>query len=234
MKHIIIDQKGNMNYHRSGDFHSLFGIVKENDMKPGIVKSNLGKDFIVFNANFSDELDHIKRGPAVMHPKDIGVIISNTGIGVGSNVVDAGSGCGKMAICLARVGCNVTTYERNEEFYSISKKNIEEMNMSIVIKNKDIYEGIDESDLDMINLDLLEPWNALSHVSKSLKSGGFLVCYLPNITQVMKLISELKNDFYLWKVSEILEREWNVNDLKARPNNQMLAHTAFLVFIRKI
>ncbi len=41
----------------------------------------------------------------------------NTGIGVGSKVVDAGSGSGQLAISLARIGCEVTTYEQREEFY---------------------------------------------------------------------------------------------------------------------
>ena len=106
--------------------------------------------------------------------------------------------------------------------------------LKVEIKNKDIYNGIDEKNVDLITLDLLEPWRALSHVLSSLKSGGFLVCYLPTITQVMELVKNLDNNFYLWKISEVLEREWTVDNLKVRPNNHMLGHTAFLAFARKI
>ena len=86
----------------------------------------------------------------------------------------------------------------------------------------------------MIHLDLLEPWKVIPHTKDSLKSGGFIVCYLPTITQVMEFVKHLDISFYLWKVCEVLEREWTVDNLRVRPKNQMLGHTVFLVFVRKI
>ena len=59
----------------------MFGLIKEKDIKPGIVKSNIGKEFLVFDANFSDNISNIKRGPAIAHPKDIGLIIKNSPFG---------------------------------------------------------------------------------------------------------------------------------------------------------
>ncbi len=232
---IIIDPEGNLHYYKKGDFHSHFGFIKEKDIKNGLVKSNLNKEFIIFEANFIDNLNRIKRGPAIAHQKDIGNIISTTGIGLKSNVVDAGSGCAHLSSYLARIGCKVTTYEINPEFYKIAKENIETLQLKIKIKNQDIYQGINEKNLDLITLDLLEPWKVLKHAEKSLKSGAFLVCYLPTITQVMEVVKGLKNhNFFLWKVSETIERQWHVEGLKVRPENQILGHTAFLVFARKI
>ncbi|MBI2148855.1 methyltransferase [Candidatus Woesearchaeota archaeon] len=231
---IIIDKKGNINYYKKGDFHSLFGVLKEKDIKSGIVKSNIDKEFLVFDANFVDNIHEIKRGPATSHEKDIGLIIATTGIGLNSNVVDAGSGCGKLAAYLSKISCNVTSYEINNEFYEIAKQNIENLKLKVKLKNKNIYEGIEEKDLDLIMLDLLEPWKVTDHANKSLKSGAFLVAYLPTITQVIDFVKSLEDKFYIWKVSEVLEREWSVEGLKVRPKNQMLGHTAFLVFTRKI
>lgn len=231
---IIIDRKGNISYYKKGDFHSMFGVLKEKDIKPGIAKSNIGKEFIVFDANFSDNIHEIKRGPAVLHEKDIGLIITTTGIGIGSKVVDAGAGCGKLASYLARIGCEVTSYELNPEFFKIAEENIKNLGLKIKLKNKDMYKGIDEKDLDLITLDLLEPWKAIKPAEEALKSGAFLVAYLPTITQVMEFIKNLNENLYLWKVSEVLEREWSVENLIVRPKSQMLGHTAFLVFARKI
>jgi len=231
---IIIDRKGNLSNYKKGDFHSMFGVIREKEIKPGIVKSDIGKEFLVFDANFSDNIHGIKRGPAIAHIKDIGLIITETGIGVKSKVVDVGSGSGKIAAHLARIGCDVTTYEINPEFYKIAKENLENLKLKVEIKNQDIYEGIEEKDLDIITVDLLEPWKVIDHAQKSLKSGAFLVAYLPTITQVMEFVKNLENKFYLWKVSELLEREWHIEGLKVRPKNQMLGHTAFLVFARKI
>jgi len=113
---LIIDPKGVIHYYKNGDFHTQFGVLKEPDIKTGIVKSNLDKEFLVFDASFIDNIHQIKRGPAIAHYKDIGLIISTTGVGVKSKVVDAGSGCGNLSASLARIGCNVTTYEINPEF----------------------------------------------------------------------------------------------------------------------
>ena len=148
---IIIDQKGNLYYYKKGDFHSMFGILKEADIKPGIVKSNIEKEFLVFDANFIDNLHEIKRGPATTHYKDIGLIITTTGIGVNSKVVDAGTGCGNLVASLARIGCNITSYELNPEFFKISKDNLENLGLKVELKNKDIYEGIEETEYILQN-----------------------------------------------------------------------------------
>ena len=74
--------------------------------------------------NILDFLKKAKRGPAVILPKDIGAIIAHTGVGTGWKVVDAGTGSGFLALFLANIGCKVYTYEKEERFYKISKKNI--------------------------------------------------------------------------------------------------------------
>jgi tRNA (adenine57-N1/adenine58-N1)-methyltransferase len=105
------------------------------------------------------------------------------------------------------------------------------------IEKKDVYQGIDEKEIDVITLDLPEPWNALQHCEKALKYGGFLVCYLPSITQVSRLIAEAKkyDSFIYLKTAEFLERNWKIDGaLIARPETEMLGHTGFLTFIRKV
>ena len=235
IKKIIIDNDGNTYYYKSGDFSTKNGTIKEKDIQNGLVKTQLGKEFIVFDANFIDNFTKIKRGPALMHPKDVGCIITTTGVGVGSKVVDAGTGQGGLSSFLARIGCKVTSYEKSPEFFELSKNNISNLKLKVTLKNKDIYEGISEKNLDLITLDLLEPWKVLDPAYKSLKSGGFLVAYLPTITQVIQLSTNLdKNKFYLWKVSETIERKWYSDGLKVRPENMILGHTAFIFFARKI
>ena len=230
----LVDNKGNIYYYKKGDFHCSDGTIKEKDIINGKIKTNTGKELICFEASFIDNLNKIKRGPAIINQKDFGAIIGTIGLTTGSIVVDAGSGSGALALNLANIGCKVVTYELRKEFYEIAKENFKNLNDKIIIKNQDIYEGIDEQNVDLITLDLLEPWKVLKHAEKSLKSGGFLVSYLPTITQVIELVKEItKYKFYLWKVSETIEREWHVEGLKVRPHNQILGHTAFIVYLRK-
>lgn len=236
---IIIDKKGNRNFWTAGDFHSLFGILKEEELKNrnGILKSHIGKEFIVFEAGFADKFDKLKRGPAAMCKKDIGLVIAYTGINPESKIVEAGAGCGFMTAYLGRISKDVYSYENNPEFYEISRKNLEFLGVKANLKLKDIYSGIDEKNADVVFLDLLEPWKVLEHAANALKSGGYFVCYVTNITQAQEIFrqnSKLENKFVIEKIIECIEREWIADEIKARPKSQMLGHTGFLVFMRKV
>jgi tRNA(1-methyladenosine) methyltransferase and related methyltransferases len=66
----------------------------------------------------------------------------------------------------------------------------------VELKLKNINEGIDEKDIDLIILDIPDPWNTLEHAYNSLKFGGYLVSFLPNITSVLKLLD--LNDKFLF------------------------------------
>ncbi len=223
-------------YWNKGDFNSSEGLVKERDIKNGRVKSHIGKEFLVFDANFIDKIKKIKRGPAIMLEKDIGAIIANTGIDKNSKVVDAGTGCGVLAAFLANSVKEVYSYEINKKFFELAKENLKNLGLkNVKVYNKDIEEGIKERNVDLITLDLPEPWKVLKEGYKALKSGGFLVAYLPNITQVDKLIIEAKRgSFFVEKLIEIIEREWFFDQNRLRPKNQIIGHTAFLVFVRKV
>ena len=50
-----------------------------------------------------------------------------------------------------------------------------------------------------------------------------------------KLVEKTKNkDFAYIKTSEIIEREWDVDDRKVRPRSQAIGHSGFITFARKI
>lgn len=219
-----------------GDLHTNYGVVKEKDLEQctNSVKSHEDKEFVVFDAGFIDQFNKINRGPAVMIPKDIGIILAYSGVGKDSLVLDAGTGCGVAASFLARLVRKVVTYEVNQDFFNIARKNFEFLEIkNVEQKLADVYEGIPEKGLDLIVFDLPEPWRALNHAHNSLKSGCFLVAYLPTITQVGKLVSE-SSGFLHFKTVEVLEREWYVEGVKVRPKSQMIGHTGFLVFLRKV
>lgn len=221
------------------DLHTKEGILKKEDLqKGGRAKTSKNVDLFVTDASFVDKLLKIKRGPAVMIAKDIGAIVSNTGVCSGWKVLDAGTGCGVLAAYLSRIvgkEGKVVSYEKRKEFLDIAKKNFEMLGVKVELKNKDVYSGIDEKELDLITLDLTEPWRVFGHAYTSLKKGGFIVCYVPTVSQLME-IEKYKDDtnFFIEKVAEVIERDWHLEGLKVRPKNRMLGHTGFLVFMRKI
>ena len=185
-----------------------------------------------------DILPKLKRGPQVVQLKDAAIIAAYSGIKQGDFVVDAGTGGGWLAAFLAQtVGYTgrVVTYEHRKEFYEIAKINFKTLQFkNIRQKFEDIYKGISEKNVDLIALDLANPWKVISSAEKALQDGGFFVAYLPQMTQVIELCKHLKKSkLRLTRVTEVIERNWVVDDQIARPEHMILGHTAFLVFARK-
>lgn len=240
IKKVLMDKEGNKFYIQDidKDFHTKFGFIKSGDLKKksGKIRSNMGKEFFIFTPGFSDRYRKKKRLAQIILLKDIGLIITETGIGCNSKVVDAGAGSGALACFLANIVKQVITYEIRKDFIKIVEDNIRLLDLkNIKIKNKDVYKKIDERNVDLITLDLPEPWKALDNVVKSLKSGGFLVAYLPSITQVSRFVKEVdkKERLIYLKTIELLERAWKIDGRIARPEFRMLGHTGFLTFVRK-
>ena len=218
---------------KEGDLHTKDGFLKEADIKNKTsAESNIEKKFYIFEPSFNDLLKKIHRGPQIPLQKDILQLLNY--INKDSIVLEAGTGCGCVALNLARFVKKVITYERNKEYIKITKKNFNLFNINnIEVINKDIFEGIEEKNIDMIFFDLEEPYKLLNEANKSLKQGGYLIIYLPNIPQIQDVIRE-NNNFIHEKTIEILEREWLIDKKRARPKTEMIGHTGFLNIFRKI
>lgn len=228
IKKILFDKKDRKYYWEKGDLNTSLGLIKESEMGKEEAVSNTNQKFRVMTANFLDNLEKIKTGPAYTSLKDIGAILTCTGINKDSIVAEAGTGSGYLTSIIARFVKRVESYEKNSDFFNLSKNNLEILKIDNVnCHNKDISEL--KGKFDLIILDLLDPWNY--KLEENLKEGCYLVAYLPNITQVKSLVSESK--LHHEKTIEILEREWYVDD-RLRPKNFKLGHSAFLVFLRKV
>ena len=116
-------------------------------------------------------------------------------------------------------------------------KNIQMANLDkyVVTKLRDITEGIDEDNLDAIILDIPNPWDVVKHSWDALKPGGYFCSYSPLILQVEKTVKEIrKNKFIEIKTLENIQREMIVSDFGTRPSFDMLGHTGYLIFARKV
>ncbi|MCP4646538.1 MAG: methyltransferase domain-containing protein [bacterium] len=185
---------------------------------------------------FPQILKGMKRGPAVIIPKDIGMVVSYTGIGKKSKVVEAGAGSAFATIVLGNIVKSVVSYERNEEFCKLAKKNVEKAGLkNVKIKKGDLLEkGIREKEVDLVLLDMPEANKAVGHAYKALVKEGHLVGFLPNVEQARDFyLACEENEFSDVFMLESIVREYEVRVYGVRPKHVGLTHTAYLVFARK-
>jgi tRNA (adenine57-N1/adenine58-N1)-methyltransferase len=186
-----------------------------------------------------DILPKLARGPQIITLKDAALISAFTGMSAGDLVVDAGSGSGFLAIYmgnLVRPDGKVVSYERRPDFASLAKRNVHKAGLEkyVAIKGKDIFAGIDERGVDVITLDLPEPWNAVAHSKKALKDGGFLVSYVPTVEQVRHFVVRCeKSGLKHVKTVECTVREMVLKERGTRPQIKGIMHTGYITFVRK-
>jgi len=230
-------EKGHINLHKGKILHSEIIGKPEGT----VLRSSKGNPFLVFRPTLFQYIMHMKRDTSIIYPKDLALILLYADIHPGCTVLEAGIGSGSLTLALLRaVGTEgrVISYERREEFIERATKNIQ-LYMgdppNLEIKQRDIYEGIEETGLDRIILDIPEPWRVITDAADCLLPGGIFVGYLPTIIQVKSLVDALREEqrFTSIEVFEVLFRNWNIEGLSVRPFHQMVGHTGFITLARR-
>jgi tRNA (adenine57-N1/adenine58-N1)-methyltransferase len=243
---LVIDHKGRRYLVRlqvGGAFHTHAGILSHDSiigMQDGsTVPGSTGRAFIVVRPTLADVVVKMPRGAQVIYPKDIGAILLAADAGPGMSVLEAGVGSGALSMALIRAGCVVVGYELREDFANRAIANVTAWAQDATssdryrVEIRDVYEGISETDLDRIILDLPEPWRVLKHAEGALRSGGILCSYLPTINQTAELRAALElSRFGLEQTFEVLHRTWHIEERSVRPDHRMVAHTGFLTTAR--
>jgi tRNA (adenine57-N1/adenine58-N1)-methyltransferase len=242
---LLVDSKGRhklITLAAGGEYHSHAGYVRHDDLvgqPEGIkVRSTRGAGFVAFRPTLSDYVLLMKRGAQVIYPKDLGPILMLADIFPGARVLESGIGSGALSMTMLRAGAHVHGYELRPDFAARAQANVlgflgDEVADRYHVEVRNSYEGIDETDLDRIVLDLPEPWQVVKPATSALRPGGILVAYTPSIMQVAHLREALDGSgFVLAETTEILRRTWHVDGQAVRPDHRMVAHTGFLTHAR--
>jgi len=236
---LLIDMKGKKHLVDGDEFHTAHGVVKLSDAKGSQVKSHLGHEFSVLDPRIVDLYQKLPRAGSIILSKDVGAIIAHTGLGSGDIVVDAGVGTGGLSMMMANIvrpKGKVYSYEIRENHAAIAKENFKQAGLSKYVKINlaDIREGIKEKDIDVVTLDLPDPWLVAETAFKALKPGGFITTYTPYVEQTKRASDGLRSaGFQDVRSMEIISRELEVKDVGCRPKTRMLGHTAYLTIGRK-
>jgi len=224
-------------------FHTHKGFIKLDDVigRPygTRIVSSLGHEFVALKPQLRDYVMKSARQTQINYPKDIALIILFSDIGPGSRVVEAGTGTGAMTTAIAnyvRPNGKVYSYEIREEFRKVAEKNLKRAFLFdyVELKNKDITQGIEETDLDAVILDMATPWLVVPHAYSTLKPSGTLVSFSPTIDQVVKTVEALtEGGFIDTETIECMMRGMQIERGKTRPHTLMTGHTGYITSARK-
>lgn len=225
-----------------GEFHTHSGPVAHDAIigrEEGlVVRSSRGARYTVVRPTLAEVVLKMPRGAQVIYPKDLGPLLILADVFPGARVLESGLGSGALSMALLRAGADVTGYEVRPEFAARATANVTGFLGPSVLERyhvevRDVYEGVDATDLDRVVLDLPEPWRVVGLAEKALRPGGILVAYLPTILQVATLREALAGSaFGMAETIEILQRSWHIEGQSVRPDHRMVAHTGFLTAAR--
>ena len=205
------------------------------------VDTSKGYRLVAYRPRMVDHIMQMPRSTAIIYPKDIAAILLWADVYPGATVFESGIGSGALTTALLRaVGPQgrVIAYEQRAAFIQRARTNVEAFLgecPNLVIHERDVYQGIDERDLDRVLLDLPEPWQVIPSAAEALRPGGFLCAYSPSTTQVQATVESLRaHGFGDVEAIETLYRPWHVQGQSVRPVQQMVGHTGFLTFARRL
>lgn len=177
-----------------------------------------------------------ERKTQIVYPKDSFYIAFKLGLSEEKRLLEFGVGSGASTAVFSRLAGEIWAYEVREDFFKLAKKNWEKFGLcgNVKLENMDFLEAeLRENFFDSAFVDVKDPIPFVEKVWKSLKPGGGFASLLPTANQVSSLLKAMEGLFCAVEVLEILHRHYKVNPERLRPEDQMTAHTAYLVFARK-
>jgi tRNA (adenine57-N1/adenine58-N1)-methyltransferase catalytic subunit len=228
-----------------GQFHTHAGIIEHDDIighpDGSTVRTSRGARLTALRPTLAEYILEMPRGAQVIYPKDIGPILVLADIFPGARILESGVGSGALTSALLRaVGPtgSVKGYEIRDDFAQRAIANVHAFlgeDVPLDVEVRDVYEGIDEREVDRVVLDLPEPWKVVKHAAEALVPGGIMLAYLPTILQVGRLREELvSSPFSMCESLEVMQRGWHVEGQSIRPDHRMVAHTGFLTVARRL
>ncbi|MFQ5920073.1 MAG: tRNA (adenine-N1)-methyltransferase [Thermoplasmata archaeon] len=198
-----------------------------------------GDTYAVLEPSVRDVIETMHRKAQIVGPKDSAYLAFHTDLQAGDTVVEGGAGSGALTIALAHAVAptgHVVSYEVRPDFLDVARANIEAAGYGeiVQIREKDIAQGIAETEVKAVVLDVPEPWAVVDAAKRALRPAGHFASYSPTVEQMRETVLALRDTGFaeVWSV-ELLERRMEVGR-GSRPAFQMLGHTGYMTFARRM
>ena len=227
-------------------FHTHVGVINHKDVVGkefgSTIKTNKGKYIYLLEPTIHDYIMKSQRSTQIVYPKDLGYIAARTGLQSGHKVVEIGTGSGSLTTFLASIvnpRGHVYTFDADPSYMEIAKKNIEKAGIAkyVTMEKLDIksVKKVPITDVDIVVVDLGDPWTVVPQARKMLKGSGAFVAICPTMNQLEKLATALhENDFYDIECTEQIVRTIEAREGKTRHSFRSIGHTTYVAFARKV
>lgn len=234
-----------MKISKKQQFHTHLGVIDHKKVigkeYGSAIKTNKEKIIYLLEPTIYDYVLKSQRSTQIVYPKDLGYIAARTGLQSGQKIVEIGTGSGSLTTFLASIvkpRGRVYTYDVDENFMKVACKNIEKAGVSkyVIMEKLDIKntKKIPQTDVDMVVVDLGDPWTVVSQARKMLKGSGYLVAICPTMNQLEKLAAAFwENDFCDIECTEQIVRTIEAREGKTRHSFRGIGHTTYVAFARK-
>jgi len=225
--------------------HTHIGIISHSDAIGkefgSRIITNKDKYVYLLEPTIHDFVMKLQHGTQIVYPKDLGYIAARSGLQSGQIVVEIGTGSGSLTTFLASIvkpRGHVYTFDVSDEFMNIAQKNIEKANMLkyVTMKNLNIKTAkkMPISNVDLVAIDLGDPWTVLPQARKMLKGSGGIIAICPTMNQLEKLVTSfIQNEFTDIECTEHILRTIDAREGKTRHSFHGIGHTAYLAYARK-
>jgi len=234
-------------------FHTHQGSLAHDDLigsqDGSVVISSGGTAYVALRPLLADFTVSMRRGAAVVYPKDAAQILAMADIFPGAQVLEAGAGSGALSCWLLRAigeAGLLVSFERRPDFADIARGNVERyfgaphpawrLTIGELPAGSAVDPGQAGERFDRVVLDMLAPWDFAETAARSLAGGGLICCYVASTTQLSRTVEALREEgsFAEPAASESLVRGWHADGLAVRPEHRMVGHTGFLVTARRL
>jgi len=232
--------------HSGEKFHTKNGMILHDDIigkTPGsIISTHIGFNYIALDPTLKDIIKHYPKfryKTQIIYPRDWGLIMAFAGIKNGDLIVEIGTGSGAFTAFLSNIigpEGKIFSYEVDPDRARIAEENLRNTcsTRNYIIKIKNAEDGIDERDVDIVFIDVPEPWRVLRNAWQALRFGGRVVVYIPTFNQLQKTLKVmLLYGFIDVSVKEGFIRDFQIKPYAVRPKIKGYYFSAFIVFGRK-
>jgi len=210
--------------------------VPEDVSSGDVLETHLGERFTVRRLRGPDLFHHFERTGAPMLPRDVGLVIGETGVAAGDRVLDCGTGTGVLASYVGRLGAEVTSYEQNPEFAEVARENVALAGVSdrVEVRTGDLLDDVEAlSGFDVLTLDTGDAPEIVAQADSLLVSGGFLAVYSPFVESTREVVEAARETLSAVRTVETIQRELDVDSRGTRPSTAPVGHTGYLTIARR-